>query len=109
MAIRLEKALGSTADTWLRMEMNYDLARASENKIKVARYKRPHMRQPKFRDGWRKLRFSSGHLFLKLERRCANAASLGGLDKHTLFSSFHFGPTITTADGAILVRPERQS
>src|SRR5437667_1223248 len=27
MAIRLEKALGSTADTWLRMQMNYDLAR----------------------------------------------------------------------------------
>jgi addiction module HigA family antidote len=26
MAIRLEKALGSTADTWLRMQMNYDLA-----------------------------------------------------------------------------------
>jgi antitoxin HigA-1 len=25
MAIRLEKALGSTADTWLRMQMNYDL------------------------------------------------------------------------------------
>ena len=27
MAIRLEKALGSTADTWLRMQMNYDLAK----------------------------------------------------------------------------------
>jgi antitoxin HigA-1 len=26
MAIRLEKALGSTADTWLRIQMNYDLA-----------------------------------------------------------------------------------
>ena len=26
MAIRLEKALGSTADTWLRLQMNYDLA-----------------------------------------------------------------------------------
>ena len=25
MAIRLEKALGSTADTWLRLQMNYDL------------------------------------------------------------------------------------
>jgi addiction module HigA family antidote len=38
MAIRLEKALGSTADTWLRMQMNYDLAqvraRASEIKVK---------------------------------------------------------------------------
>ena len=41
MAIRLEKAFGGTADTWLRMQMNYDLARAmkTENKIKVARYK----------------------------------------------------------------------
>ena len=26
MAIRLEKALGSTADTWLRIQTNYDLA-----------------------------------------------------------------------------------
>ncbi len=26
MAIRLEKAFGSTAETWLRMQMNYDLA-----------------------------------------------------------------------------------
>src|SRR5258708_40001938 len=28
MAVRLEKALGSTADTWLRMQMNHDLAQA---------------------------------------------------------------------------------
>jgi addiction module HigA family antidote len=26
IAVRLEKALGSTADTWLRMQMSYDLA-----------------------------------------------------------------------------------
>ena len=26
MAVRFEKAFGSTADTWLRMQMNYDLA-----------------------------------------------------------------------------------
>jgi addiction module HigA family antidote len=26
MAVRLEKALGGTAGTWLRMQMNYDLA-----------------------------------------------------------------------------------
>jgi plasmid maintenance system antidote protein VapI len=26
VAVRLEKAIGSTADTWLRMQMNYDLA-----------------------------------------------------------------------------------
>ena len=38
MAVRLEKALGSTADTWLRMQMNYDLAqirrRASSINVK---------------------------------------------------------------------------
>jgi len=47
MAIRLEKAFGGTADTWLRMQMNYDLARAmkAENKIKVTRYN-PPVRQP---------------------------------------------------------------
>lgn len=27
MALRLEKALGSTADAWLRMQANFDLAR----------------------------------------------------------------------------------
>jgi addiction module HigA family antidote len=26
MAVRFEKAIGSSADTWLRMQMNYDLA-----------------------------------------------------------------------------------
>jgi len=40
MAIRLEKAFGGTADTWLRMQANYDLAQARkhEGKIKVERY-----------------------------------------------------------------------
>ncbi len=39
MALRLEKGLGSSADTWLRMQMNYDLAsvRALTKSIKVAR------------------------------------------------------------------------
>jgi hypothetical protein len=39
MAMRLEKALGSTADTWLRMQMNYDLAgvRARASLFKVKR------------------------------------------------------------------------
>jgi len=39
MAMRLEKALGSTADTWLRMQMNYDLAqlRAKAASLKVKR------------------------------------------------------------------------
>jgi addiction module HigA family antidote len=38
MAIRLEKAIGSTAGAWLRMQMNFDLAqirlRASSIKVK---------------------------------------------------------------------------
>jgi len=39
MAIRLEKALGSTADTWLGMQMNYDLAQiqAKASSLKVTR------------------------------------------------------------------------
>jgi addiction module HigA family antidote len=39
MAFRLEKAVGSTADAWLRMQANYDLAqiRAHAAKIKVTR------------------------------------------------------------------------
>jgi antitoxin HigA-1 len=37
MAIRLEKVFGSTADTWLRMQLQYDLweARQRTDKIKV--------------------------------------------------------------------------
>lgn len=40
MAIRLEKAFGSTADAWLRMQTAYDLsnARAHEKRIDVKRY-----------------------------------------------------------------------
>ena len=39
MAIRLTKAFGSTPDTWLRMQLAYDLANAlkNESKIKVHR------------------------------------------------------------------------
>ena len=39
MAIRLAKAFGSTAETWLRMQLAYDLAAAlkDESKIKVRR------------------------------------------------------------------------
>ena len=39
MAIRLEKAFGSTAEQWLRMQMAYDLAQARKSgaKIKVKR------------------------------------------------------------------------
>lgn len=43
MAIRLTKAFGSTADTWVRMQGAYDLAQAmkNESKIKVQRQKVP--------------------------------------------------------------------
>jgi addiction module HigA family antidote len=43
MAIRLTKAFGSTADTWLRMQIAYDLAQAmkDESKIKVQRQRVP--------------------------------------------------------------------
>ncbi len=43
MAIRLSKAFGSTAETWLRMQAAYDLAQALKNKkqIRVERYA-PH-------------------------------------------------------------------
>ena len=39
MAVRFEKAFGSTADTWLRMQTNYDLAqvRKRADKIVVSR------------------------------------------------------------------------
>lgn len=39
MAIRLSKAFGSTPETWLRMQVAYDLAiaRKSESSIKVRR------------------------------------------------------------------------
>ncbi|WHZ29706.1 MAG: Antitoxin HigA [Nitrospira sp.] len=41
MAIRLEKAFGSGAETWLRMQAAYDLAQAEKyaGKIKVRRVK----------------------------------------------------------------------
>jgi antitoxin HigA-1 len=43
MAIRLTKAFGSTADTWLRMQAAYDLAAAMkhEGKIRVQRQRLP--------------------------------------------------------------------
>jgi addiction module HigA family antidote len=53
MAIRLEKAFGSTADAWLRMQAAYDLAQARkrEKDIKVERVdaatrREPHARAP---------------------------------------------------------------
>ena len=40
MAVRLEQALGSTADAWLRMQMNYDLVavRGRRDRVKVKRF-----------------------------------------------------------------------
>ena len=42
MAIRLDKAFGGGADTWLRLQAAYDLARAMQhaNEIKVERLSR---------------------------------------------------------------------
>jgi antitoxin HigA-1 len=42
MAVRLGKAFGASAQTWLRMQSHYDLAQAlkSERKIRVRRYHR---------------------------------------------------------------------
>lgn len=36
MAVRLEKAFGSTADTWLNLQNRYDLAHINRDAIKVA-------------------------------------------------------------------------
>lgn len=43
MAIRLTKAFGSTAETWLRMQVAYDLAQArtGESSIRVRRQRVP--------------------------------------------------------------------
>src|SRR5205809_5880771 len=39
MAIRLAKAFGSDAETWLRMQLNYDLASVAQDQIDVSRYR----------------------------------------------------------------------
>jgi addiction module HigA family antidote len=43
MAVRLSKAFGSSPETWLGMQIDYDLAqvRARASKIKVKRYPAP--------------------------------------------------------------------
>src|SRR5947209_19901967 len=45
MAIRLSKAFGSTPETWLQMQLAYDLAQArkGEGKIRVRRYHAEHV------------------------------------------------------------------
>src|SRR5205809_4823093 len=39
MAIRLSKAFGADAETWLRMQLNYDLASVAQDQIDVSRYR----------------------------------------------------------------------
>ena len=43
MAIRLSKAFGSSPETWLKMQLDYDLAQARQrgDKIQVKRVQRP--------------------------------------------------------------------
>ncbi len=50
MAIRLSKAFGSTPETWLGMQVAYDLAQArrDESKIKVRRQHVPHELHPQW-------------------------------------------------------------
>jgi addiction module HigA family antidote len=40
MAVRLAKAFGSDAGTWLRMQAAFDLAQVEEAKIQVKRYRK---------------------------------------------------------------------
>ncbi|MFZ0912195.1 MAG: HigA family addiction module antitoxin [Candidatus Korobacteraceae bacterium] len=44
MAIRLTKAFGSTPETWLRMQLAYDLASARKNESKI-KVRRQHISQ----------------------------------------------------------------
>src|SRR3984957_19223099 len=49
MAIRLDKAFGGGAETWLRLQMAYDLAqpRRHEGEIKVKRVSRRKLEEPR--------------------------------------------------------------
>jgi addiction module HigA family antidote len=40
MAVRVSKAFGGSADMWLRLQANYDLARLRADEIDVKRYRR---------------------------------------------------------------------
>ena len=37
MAVRLERAFGGSADTWLRMQINFDLAKVRQKSLTVRR------------------------------------------------------------------------
>ena len=43
MAVRLSKAFGSTPETWLQMQLNYDLAQVRKKDISVKRVPRRAM------------------------------------------------------------------
>ena len=43
MAVRLSKAFGSTPETWLQMQLNYDLAQVQQKEIRVKRVSRHAM------------------------------------------------------------------
>jgi addiction module HigA family antidote len=45
MAIRLSKAFGSTPETWLQMQLAYDLAAARKNESKI-KVRRQHVEEP---------------------------------------------------------------
>ena len=49
MAIRLDKAFGAGAETWLRLQMAYDLAQARQHEgdIKVKPVRRPKLQEPR--------------------------------------------------------------
>ena len=38
MAVRLDKAFGGGAETWLRLQVGYDLAQIQQDEIKVKKY-----------------------------------------------------------------------
>ena len=40
MAVRLSKAFGGSAELWLRLQANYDLAQLHQDRIEVKRYRR---------------------------------------------------------------------
>lgn len=40
MAVRLAKAFGGSAEMWLRLQANYDLAQVPQDEIEVRRYRR---------------------------------------------------------------------
>jgi antitoxin HigA-1 len=49
MAIRLDKAFGGGPETWLRLQMAYDLAQARQHEgdIKVKPVRRPKLQEPR--------------------------------------------------------------